>query len=198
MGFTAQFRQHGITAAALSTSKVKQSKVHLNLRNWLKFGAQRNGSSTRHWKKPKTYHCRTVKLREESLPAVARTHRGTRSRRRAAARGGGDTAAAARSIHQHLVTKVPTSVEIMSTLWEHVSTVWCVVRCDPMSRTQTVTLLSAARWHPRNLRQGCAPAAPAPLLNVERVEVRSLGDMYDFNARSAYRIEIIYRNKITV
>ena len=140
-----------------------------------------------------------VKLREGSLPAVARTHRGTRSRRRAAARGGGDTAAAARSIHQHLVTKVPTSVEIMSTLWEHVSTVWCVVRCDPMSRTQTVTLLSSARWHPLNLRQGCAPAAPAALLNVERVEVRSRVDMYVFNARYAYRIEIIYnRNKITV
>ena len=53
--WASQFRQHGITAAALLTSKVKQSKVHLNLRNWLEFGAQRNGSSMamRHWKKPK-------------------------------------------------------------------------------------------------------------------------------------------------
>ena len=31
--WASQFRQHGITAAALSTSKVKQSKIHLNLRN---------------------------------------------------------------------------------------------------------------------------------------------------------------------
>ena len=55
--WASQFRQHGITAAALSASKVKQNKVHLNLRNLLEFGAQRNGSSTRHWKKPKQYHC---------------------------------------------------------------------------------------------------------------------------------------------
>ena len=118
-------------------------------------------------------------------------------------RGHGGGGGAVPSIHQHLVTKVPTSVGIMSTLWEHVNTVWRVVWCDPMSRTQchaeTVTLWSAARWHPRYLRHGCAPAAPAALLNVERVEVRSRGDMYVSNARSAYRIEIIYnRNKITV
>ena len=55
--WASQFRQYGITAAALSTSKVKQSKVHLNLRNWFEFGAQRNSSSTRHWKNPKKYHC---------------------------------------------------------------------------------------------------------------------------------------------
>ena len=55
--WASQFRQHGITAAALSTSKVKQSKVYLNLRNLLEFGAQRNGSSMWHWKKPKKYHC---------------------------------------------------------------------------------------------------------------------------------------------
>ena len=42
---------------ALSTSKVKQSKVNLNLRNLLEFGAQHYGSSTGHWKKPKKYHC---------------------------------------------------------------------------------------------------------------------------------------------
>ena len=58
--WASQFRQHGITAAALSTSKVKQSKVHLNLKNLLEFcamHAQRNSSSMRHWKKPKKYHC---------------------------------------------------------------------------------------------------------------------------------------------
>ena len=36
--WTSQFRQHGFTAAALLTSKVKQSKVHLNLKNLLEFG----------------------------------------------------------------------------------------------------------------------------------------------------------------
>ena len=62
--WASQFRQHGITAAAhsihhLYLNKQSSSQFEKN-NNWCEFGAQRNGSSMRHWRKPKKYNCDSV------------------------------------------------------------------------------------------------------------------------------------------